>query len=255
MVVMIDGTKTEIGSQVTSAISGYVIGIACACSSFLYGRSVSCWWQGFHSKPDSQYSITLEREDAGHELASTYSTDHSYTSRLKDGLNLMSKLIKIKYGPLLCIAALFSAFVVGDAVYGILFYRKMWMVCILAPLGAVMRWRISVLNKRYLRWTGSLIWLPWGTFFANFAALLISAEGDALEYHYFVKGSSGYEWLSPSLKAIEVGFAGSLSTVSTMVRELYNLETHKQSNIYCSFTIVCGLFFGLLVYSPIVRLL
>jgi len=252
MVLMLDGTDTVLGPQIASALFGYVLGITCATSSFIFGRHVYDWWRNIHPPPDNDNTVQ-QMEDIA-EVDSTYSTADSQISvRLKEGCKLASKLYKIKYGPLLFVAALFGAFAAGDAVEGLLFYRQMWMTCLLAPFGSVLRWRISELNKRNLRWTGSLMWLPWGTLIANILAAVISLAAEALNSRSLDPDDSGYEWASPALIAIEIGFAGSLSTVSTMVREMFSLETSKQSYTYGLITIVTSMLLGLLVYSPIIR--
>lgn len=254
---MLDGTDTERGPQVASALFGYMVGVACAAASFIFGRHVYDWWRSFHppAPEEIQYDIASQSEqNQMNEVDSAYSTDHSQVTRIKEGCKLASNLYKIKYGPLLLMAALFSAFAVGDAVGGFLFYRQMWMTCLLSPFGAILRWRISDLNKRNLRWAGSFMWLPWGTFIANILAAVISAAAEALYYSVLDPGATNYEWASPALFAIEVGFAGSLSTVSTLMREMFSLDTPKQSYTYCLLTIVCGMLFGLLAYSPIIRL-
>ena len=253
---MLDGTDTLRGSQIVPALFGYMIGVACAASSFIFGRHVYDWWRSIHPPPNDdkiQYEVTSQCEEIA-DMASAYSSAaESEFSALKEGCNLASKLYKIKYGPLLFVAALLAAFAVGDAVEGFLFYRLMWMSCLLSPFGAFLRWRISELNKRNLRWTRSLMWLPWGTFIANILGAVISLLTEALNSRFLDPDDAGYEWASPALIAIEIGFAGSLSTVSTMMREMFSLDTPKQSCIYCLLTLVASMLLGLLVYSPIIR--
>lgn len=254
MVVMLDGTDTELGPQVAPALFGYVIGVACAVSSFIFGRHVYDWLQSLQPPcEDMEYGrnrITSIPED----VDSCYSSGiDSQLSVFKGGCDFLSKLYKIKYGPLLFTLALFITFAVVDSKQGLYFYREMWMVCLLAPFGAVLRWRISVLNKRNLRWSGDFMWIPWGTFFANILAAIIAVAAESVNSRLLDPEDDKFRWTSPLLTAIKVGFAGSLSTVSTLIREMFSLDTTKQAHIYCLFSIVTGMLLGLLFYSPIIR--
>jgi len=257
MVVMLDGTDTELGPQVAPALFGYVIGVACAVSSFSCGRHVYDWMESLHPPCEGveygqnrQNRITSIPED----LESCQSSGiDSQLSVLKEGFDILSKLYKIKYGPLLFTLALFITFAVVDAKQGLYFYREMWMVCLLAPFGAVLRWRISVFNKRNLRWAGGFMWIPWGTFFANIIAVIIAVVAESVNSRILGAEDENFRWTSPLLTAIKVGFAGSLSTVSTLVREMFSLDTAKQAHMYCLFSIVTAMLLGLLFYSPIIR--
>ena len=256
MVVMLDGTDTDLGPQVAPALFGYMIGVACAASSFMFGRHAYDWLRSLHPpvEEDAEYGISPPPADMSVDLNSCYSSGiESQLSRLKEGVDILSKLYKIKYGPLLFTLALLIAFAVVDAKQGLLFYRKLWMSCMLAPFGAVLRWRISVLNKRNFRWARGVKWIPWGTFFANFLASIISVAADAVNSRVLDPERSGFNWISPALLAVQGGFAGSLSTVSTLMREMFSLDTPAQAHFYCLFTIVSSMLCGLMVYSPIIR--
>lgn len=256
MVAMLDGTDTELGHQVAPALFGYLIGVAGAVSSFIFGRQVYDWLLSLHPplEEDVEFGITSPPEDLSHDLNSCHSSGiESQLSRLKEGFDVVSKLYKIKYGPLLFTLALFITFALVDAKQGLIFYRKMWMVCLLAPFGAVVRWRISVLNKHNLWWAGNFMWIPWGTFFANFLASIIALAARAVNARVLNPDSDSFPWTSTALVAVEAGFAGSLSTVSTLMREMFSLDTTKQAHIYCLFTIVSSMLFGLLIYAPIMR--
>jgi len=262
MVTMMDGSESDLGPQVAPALFGYMLGVSCAVSSFIFGRHVYDWLKSLHTEPDGDVEYGTDRpspprryEDQFADVGSCYSSgiDSQISMRIKEGWNVVSKLYKIKYGPLLFTLALFGVFGAVDAKQGIAFYRRMWMTCLLAPLGSVVRWRISVLNKHNLRWTGHLMWMPWGTLIANVLAAVISVIAEATNSRVLDPGARGYSWLSPALYAIEVGFAGSLSTVSTLIREMFSLDNSKQSHVYCLFTIFSGCLFGLLFYSPIIR--
>eukprot|EP00475_Leptophrys_vorax_P013241 TRINITY_DN19600_c0_g1_i1.p1 TRINITY_DN19600_c0_g1~~TRINITY_DN19600_c0_g1_i1.p1 ORF type:complete len:363 (+),score=60.98 TRINITY_DN19600_c0_g1_i1:61-1149(+) len=87
-----------------------------------------------------------------------------------------------------------------------------------APLGALLRWLFSrwfnpSAKSLLCRDCGS--WLPWGTLLANFIGTLISASITA-----FVSSSESYVYM------FNVFFSGSLSTVSTWIRELSHEHLH-----------------------------
>lgn len=243
MVVMMDGTATEFGSQVAAALFGYLIGVSCAVASFIFGRHVFDWLRSRHPLPQS---LTIDEGGEG-----------GYEERARGGskegkCGLLSKLLAINLWLVIAVAGLLSAFVAGDAVEGSLFYRKMWMAAALSPFGAVLRWKLAELNSRKLKWTG-VEWFPWGTFIANFSAALVSILMEALDLHVVDSGDGSLDWVMPIVQAVEVGFSGSLSTVSTMIRDIFFLQTPGQASIYCSVTILSSMLMSLMIYSPIVR--
>jgi fluoride ion exporter CrcB/FEX len=150
---------------------------------------------------------------------------------------------------------LIVAFGVADGVWGIPFYRRMWMIVLVSPFGALLRWRMSRWNNLKLGWK-HLAWIPWGTFLANVTAVLISILAEATDARYVTKGDANYIWWSSALIAIEAGFAGSLSTVSTLVKELFDLASKNPARayIYFLFTVFCSLLLSLAVYIPIMRI-
>lgn len=91
--------------------------------------------------------------------------------------------------------------------------RQQWFALLFAPFGCILRWLLSKLN------TGSnrkiLPWFPLGTFLANMIACCIDFIIGGVTNKY----SLGY-WPAVILPAIRVGYAGSLSTVSTFIAEV-----------------------------------
>mmetsp|Transcript_14509 Transcript_14509/g.17649 ORF Transcript_14509/g.17649 Transcript_14509/m.17649 type:complete len:605 (-) Transcript_14509:41-1855(-) len=91
-------------------------------------------------------------------------------------------------------------------------YRTMVYAGILAPFGALLRWKLSTFNGKIQRYH----WFPVGTFAANVIGSIISASMVGLEPQFF---SSYSFWTVGSVRAVKVGFSGCLSTVSTFVAE------------------------------------
>ena len=131
-------------------------------------------------------------------------------------------------------------------------YRQMWCSALLAPLGTIMRWRLARLNGRLQdHWH----WFPVGTFRANIIACLVSAIVSGL-----LQSSQAWSpWGSTILYAIQSGFAGSMSTVSSFVVEANMLQKsfphHAKAFLYMGSTLLLACALGLVVYIPIVRLL
>ena len=76
MVAMLDGTDTELGHQVAPALFGYLIGVAGAVSSFIFGRQVYDWLLTLHPplEEDVEFGITSPPEDLSHDLNSCHSS-------------------------------------------------------------------------------------------------------------------------------------------------------------------------------------
>mmetsp|Transcript_74 Transcript_74/g.187 ORF Transcript_74/g.187 Transcript_74/m.187 type:complete len:337 (-) Transcript_74:13-1023(-) len=201
----------------------------------------------------------------------------------------------IDFGPFVWVMIVLALFVVGDVVYDNNFYRTMWMNCLTSPLGAIMRWRLSQWNmvvvapimssndhdttsdrknRRPFKnlWTSMSCrclaqqcrnlwqqrpdWIPWGTLLANLLAVAISVLAEALHVKH---GSTSGSWLSCFLSALGTGFAGSLSTVSTFIKELFAMQQQEtrrgpaHAYTYCLASLTSAMLLGLLIYSPIVR--
>lgn len=93
-------------------------------------------------------------------------------------------------------------------------YRSMLYSALFAPAGTFLRIKLSSnWNGRWNRYS----WFPLGTFAANLLACIISASMIGVEYR--MNGTQDF-WTSGTIRAAKIGFAGSLSTVSTFIKEL-----------------------------------
>ena len=98
-------------------------------------------------------------------------------------------------------------------------YCTQCLSALLSPLGTYYRWYLSRLNGsiRHEHWE----WLPIETFLANMIASVVSAFVSAL---LVLDGKNNYHQLAVVVaKAIQMGYAGSFSTVSTYVTETVGL--------------------------------
>jgi len=130
-------------------------------------------------------------------------------------------------------------------------YRTMVYVGIFAPFGALLRWKLSKYNNRP---SGDLSWIPIGTLSANFVASAISGLMIGMEYQMDV--AAGF-WAEGTVRAIKVGFCGSLSTVSTFVSEIDSLlkssiPTNAYLYIFLSLSLSCV--FASIIYGSMVSM-
>ena len=91
--------------------------------------------------------------------------------------------------------------------------RQQWFALLMAPFGCSLRWLLARLNNR--NDSNCWPWFPLGTFLANMIACTIDFVIGGLSNRY----SLTY-WPMVVLPAIRVGYAGSLSTVSTFIAEV-----------------------------------
>lgn len=230
MVLMMDGTANPyLGSQVVAALFGYVIGLQVSIVSFRAGRTLSAWFQNRNNPHlfDSNFIMT----DSKH-----WCNNQCYW--LSPVALLLSTFVLV------------GLYVWGDVYWGMSYYRELWIACLISPFGTIIRWKLSILNGKWSKYP----WFPLGTWLANFTGSIISAALTAVSYLKLVSG----EGSTTALAALSLGFAGSLSTVSTYVKETVELSDKnalydKKAFLYSYGTILSCCFVGLLVYSPLVR--
>ena len=230
MVLMMDGTANPfLGSQILAAIFGYILGLQASVVSFRAGRTVAAWCH-LRRNPHVFDSALSKRE-----IRHRWHHDHLYW--------ITPVVVFILIGILIVM------FILGDVYWGIAYYRQLWIACLTAPIGTISRWKLSTLNGKYS--------FPAGTFLANFFGCILSA---ALTAWSIIESSDkgAQRWQIPAIKAVSMGVAGSLSTVSTFVKECVeivekNPAYDKKAFLYSIGSMLICCFVGLLVYSPIVR--
>jgi fluoride ion exporter CrcB/FEX len=235
MVLMMDGTGTVLGSQVVAALFGYVIGLQISISSFRAGRTLASWC---HLKANPHiFDVDLTPPDNDRDKS------------LRSHHHLIARVI-----PSIVASVLFVLYVLGDVHWNILYYRKLWIACLVGPLGTLMRWKFGTLNGELE--SNNWQWFPIGTFASNVIASVTACLINAI----FTDMNSHEDWslAYDILAAARLGFAGSLSTVSSMVKEVVEISEKnpyhdKRAFIYSYGTLVTCCLLGLLVYSPMVR--
>lgn len=246
MVVMLDGTDTVLGSQPVPALFGYLIGISTAATSFLSGRHCNMLLRSRHRESLSSTRNDIPAVDT--ELGQpVLERPPPPSSRAPVQPCWLTRLLGIRVAPFLVVTVLIGVFVVGDVVYQVPFYRKMWISIALTPLGALLRWRLSRWNSKIV-WN-RLAWVPWGTLVANLLAAVLSAAAEAIGERYYKNDA----WTFTIWKGVGAGFAGSLSTVSTMVKEMFAMDSPARAYFYATVTVIAAALLSLAVYSPIIR--
>ena len=273
MVVMMDGTQTELGKQIIPAIFGYILGLMAAICSFLFGTHVSAWMnqhRNSHRSPqfdglnNDDTSMVVIEERIWDQENGTKSSNQEELPRTDVCLALttsspicrcLGSMVTGKSIAFSFLVALFAALLIGDILMSNLFYRSLWLAALMTPPGALLRWQLSKWNGR---WSvmGRCHWVPWGTLLCNLIASIVCILFLAIEIRHNRKKSSDSLWGVAILGAIRAGFTGSLSTVSTFVKEIVDLnnnyQQHAKCYIYAALTIVLSAIFSLLTYCPIV---
>lgn len=125
--------------------------------------------------------------------------------------------------------------------------RTAYYATLFAPFGALLRWNLSSFNGSL---EGEFSWFPVGTFAANLLGSFVSILCVSSELRSFDR--TGY-WGTATTRAIKVGFAGSLSTVSTFMSEISKLlssfPNHMWGYTYIVISIGSSSFLGLVTYG------
>lgn len=236
MIVMMDGTGLVLGSQVLAALFGYIIGLQTSLYSFRAGRALGAFTHA-RRNPHVFDSALRSKKEKFHPRC-----HHKH-------LHWMTPAVLI-----IIVGAIIALFVAGDLYWKIPYYRELWIGALLSPFGAIARWKLAVLNGK-LGIRGEL-WIPTGTFLANFIGCIISAICAA--WAFVEANNDSAQWGIPMLKAIALGIAGCLSTVSTFAKECVELGEKnppfdKKQCLYSFGTTFSCCLIGLVCYSPLVR--
>jgi fluoride ion exporter CrcB/FEX len=236
MVLMMDGAANPyLGSQVLAALFGYVLGLQTSLVSFRAGRTLGAWSHAGRNP---------------HIFDAAVSKREMRPRRHHAHLFWMTPLVLF-----VAVGALVALFVLGDAYWGIPYYRELWIGSLLAPVGTLLRYKLATLNGK-LAIRGEY-WFPSGTFLANFFGSILSAAFTAWAFVQS-QDEGAQSWEILILNAVTLGAAGCLSTVSTYAKECVELGEKnppydKKQFLYSHGTMLSCCLIGLLVYSPIVR--
>jgi len=284
MVVMMYGYDTELGPQIAPALFGYIIGLMCAISSYLFGRHVAHWltsWinphilsddhdfrqnpsffdvendaininsQGknfFESSPRNRPRIwdrELENSPMSNITSSPGNMRRMYSANgcllpnfvelpqlnedrtfpLKEKIILCFNMLLFgRLSPLFFFIVLMSLYIIGDVVFKNSFYREMWMISLFSPLGMFIRWHFSSWNGKFFQKSDRWKWVPIGTLVANILGSFISIVITAI----VTNRNNEKDNIADIHTGIITGLCGSLSSVSTYVKEIVHFcETYQ----------------------------
>ena len=120
--------------------------------------------------------------------------------------------------------------------------RQIWLAVLFAPFGCISRWLLAKLN--YSSRSERFKWVPMGTLAANWTGAVINYVLAAIT----IRVSLDY-WGSLVIGAIQDGFCGCLTTVSTLVAETMTfadlLPFSTRVYVYAAATFVGGFVLGL----------
>ena len=246
MVVMLDGSQIPLGHQILPAIFGYVIGLQASIASFLFGRKANIWINQYVN-PHVCSGPNRNVEQQG---ASTVPPNAIHSPTISDtesnGVGCCLLGLVRRWVPVIFVMVAFSLFVVSDVLWNIPFYRILWISTLFTPFGAILRWRLSLLNPYRKSF-------PMGTLIANVLGSVVAILAVAIDTRYLRSEALSAELLA----ALKIGFAGSLSTVSTFVKEVVDIIERYQYDAkgykYAAISLVTCCAAGVVVYSPIVR--
>ncbi|CAI5472349.1 unnamed protein product [Closterium sp. Yama58-4] len=126
--------------------------------------------------------------------------------------------------------------------------RRLWFACVVAAPGAWIRWYLSWLNGGAVGKGQWWQWVPVGTVAANVSASALEAVLSTIVLAY------NSEVSVLAIGALQLGFLGSLSTVSTLMVEVLALHKAKTGRCWRPYmylygiTILPSFLIGMLVY-------
>jgi fluoride ion exporter CrcB/FEX len=261
-----DGSYCELGPQVLSALFGYIMGLIGAIACFYFGRSVATWVSDLKNPNNHDTNIPPPSEDEEEPpmqpIDAPNNNDTSYPTTLaqqqqqqqqapyQDSGCCQSSVVRAI--PFVLVFVVLLLFIAGYVLEGIHFYRTMIAKSMIAPIGALLRWKLSGLNSRPEG--GKLSWLPVGTLAANLIASVVSIVCIVFADRFHNEEDL---WVDAILFSMRVGFAGCLSTVSSMVKEIVNLSEkypgQAKSYLYGFGTLLVAICTCLPLYSIIGR--
>jgi len=239
MVTMI-GSKNI--SLIIQALFGYVIGMHCGYMSLKFGQHVSmCIYHYFHCV-DQQQQVNIihlqEEIDPQNNDKKQKEKDSKNNNRIIEIFHLLA--------PYMVVISILTYFTITNN-------RSLWLSSLAAPIGAIIRWRLSVsFNKQ-----SNNTWIPYhGTFTANIVGSILSIIATSFLIVSSSSPTGATDVTQDILLAIKSGLAGSLSTVSTFIDEYDNLlSKHNKNNFmnaykYVYGTIMTACIMSIFVYVP-----
>lgn len=260
MVTMLVGKNAVLGSQISAAIMGYILGLACALASFSFGRMVGkamyhacrkdskgtnvnvdidndkeegqiCKDESYIESSEEAHVFKGDEKSTNAEMNKNYSssstgaTSSNIWTWLWKGRNAV---VHATVFSLVLVSLLLISFIIGDIKMSSSFHKHMWISSLLSPPGTILRWILSRFNSKQLTkrdrinmGSSTRMGFPYGTFLANQLGCITSITAVAI-LSRLNNGSKEDNVTTAALwlGGIKAGFAGNLSTVSTFAKEI-----------------------------------
>ena len=284
MVVMLVGYESD--TRVVQALAGYLFGVICSISSFQFGRHLAkilFHWRGGRKSGEgastgneNENGNGVDSEEEGRETRSLptlemggetnisqeeeLDIDQEQSSCFQKMTGQCDIVFNGTYSPLVFATMLMLFFLIGDFEMNNHFHKQLWVSALLSPPGTLLRWKLSKFNAKWFQNSRRHQWryIPFGTLLANVIGAMISIACAAVVTKLNGYGSSMTATASVVLwlGGIKSGFAGTLSTISSFVKEVVILSEKNEvgaAHLYATGSVVICCLVGLLVYIPIVN--
>lgn len=259
-------------STIILAVYGYILGVQSCYMSLKFGQYISfslyCWWEekgvdifenNNNDGGDTKEEVVIIQQE--HELSEIEERKGEEQEEMDgdDPFTISKQEYINTFIPFLIVIPLFFYFLrqsistksVTSSIEKRNAYREIWVSCFFSPIGAIIRYKLSLaFNTRSARETNAYI--PYlGTFLANISGSILAAICIAFIVLIPVQG-----WQQDVLYAIKLGFAGCLSTVSTFMDEFDTLLKvpvkieNKKAYYYVYGTLLIACLLGICIYAP-----
>jgi fluoride ion exporter CrcB/FEX len=214
------------------------------------GWEVDSLLQYMADKDSDIHSLPSVASSASHKMIQTFEVKEKQFMKLPLVSSLLVAIMIVLVTGLILVNAPTSTAVTD---------RTMIYAMLLAPTGALLRWNLSGLNGKCTWLPESWRWLPAGTLTANVIGSVVSIVAIALEYRLQNNEYSNFDatnfWSIGTMRALKLGFAGCLTTVSTFVAEVSGFMQSRTNHAYpyiCislgTSCVLCSFLYGCIVY-------
>merc|ERR1712151_23016 len=200
------------------ALFGYIVGMHCSYMSLKFGQHLSIYiYYHYHSNTNDNrqlVDVIHLQEEIDYQNSNKKQMEQQKSKTNNSIVEILHLLV-----PYVLVLSIVTYFIITNN-------RSLWLSSLLAPIGAIVRWRLSAsFNKQ-----SGTSWIPYhGTFTAN----ILGSMGSIIVTSFLIHSASSSTTLTITqdiLLSIKLGFAGSLSTVPTFIDEYDNLLSKNDKN-------------------------
>mmetsp|Transcript_147429 Transcript_147429/g.282586 ORF Transcript_147429/g.282586 Transcript_147429/m.282586 type:complete len:352 (+) Transcript_147429:37-1092(+) len=215
------------GLRTLSATSAVLVEVSVSCLGFQLGRSLLWDFHGFQPKSFNAQALPIsagKSERVIRHMSTCHYTHGEGADEFEDPDIAPKQRLSFTFVLCMCFAIPMVLALLGKS-------TELLFIMIFAPLGALLRYYLGVwyngLSKRFC----------WGTFAANFIACFVFA---ALTIVNATHGCfKGHRWIAGLMKGIGFGFCGSLSTMSSFVAQLHEMDLFSAPGYFLASCCAC----------------